>query len=538
MSGKLFTTGRELYYQDRLWQLLVQVVYASIVALGLIALFSSLFANNGTTSASFNQAQASYKPTVPAKAFGSTASGSQSGRVLNMPVSAEDIASDERLKELHLAAQSVDKSAPKAQQCEQYVAMLSPITSYDKKRAKPVHNRILSDAERCKLNIFKSDNRLKALDSAGMAYQDKASVDNAIHLVNAASAITDYDKQRTGFRSYQNYLNKTQDAEKLKVNSDNRLSALNQAYSKFKRSASTETEAEVLKAYFQVNSLDRERELDKKNKALLQSATQIVSAQSQRTNDLKRLKTLSAKVDSSSDLTSDELEQLATLIERLNQINPSLLSNDERSQISYATQASFKYQEQQLNKLVKKFQQGQDVELLAPIANQYSRIKSGYPTLLADLDIDLVVTAEEVIKKIASSDERLHSLSIAAIELNKKMTPSSIDKLQNARKALTSLDLVRMNSSHKKAMSLEEKASSGVLDSDNRINHFVQAFNDYVNRGCTKSTLRELRNSKTVLTSFDIERANSKIKEAISLANTYTSRTYCVGSSFRAIKPI
>lgn len=538
MSGKLFTTGRELYYQDRLWQLLVQVVFASIVALGLIALFSSLFANNGTTSASFNQAQASYKPTVPPKAFGSTASGSQSGRVLNMPVSAEDIASDERLKELHLAAQSVDKSAPKAQQCEQYVAMLNPITSYDKKRAKPVHNRILSDAERCKLNISKSDNRLKALDSAGMAYQDKASVDNAIHLVNAASAITDYDKQRTGFSSYQNYLDKTQDAEKLKVNSDNRLSTLNQAYSKFKRSASTETEAEVLKAYSQVNSLDRERELDKKNKALLQSATQLVSAQSQRTSDLKRLKALSTKVENSYNLASDELEQLAALIERLNQVNPSLLSNDERSQISYATQASFKYQEQQLSKLVRKYKAGQDIELLEPIANQYSRIKSGYPNLLADLDIDLVVTAEEVTKKIASSDERLHSLSIAAIALNKKMTPSSIDKLQNARKALTSLDLVRMNSSHKKAMSLEEKASSGVLDSNNRINHFVQAFNDYVNRGCTKSTLRELRNSKTVLTSFDIERANSKIKEAISLANTYTSRTYCVGSSFRAIKPI
>ncbi|EGQ7948228.1 hypothetical protein J7X21_001993 [Vibrio parahaemolyticus] len=538
MSGQLFTTGRELYYQDRLWQLLVQVVFASIFALGLIALCSTLFANNGTTSASSNQAQASYKPTVPPKAFGGTAPGSQSGRVLNMPISAEDIASDDRLKELHLAAQSVDKSAPKAQQCEQYVTMLNPITSYDKKRAKPVHNRILSDAERCKLNISKSDNRLKALDSAGIAYQDKASVDNAIHLVNSASAITDYDKQRTGFSSYQNYLDETQDAEKLKVNSDNRLSALNQAYSKFKRSTSTETEAEVLKAYSQVNSLDRERELDKKNKVLLQSATQLVSAQSQRTNDLKRLKTLSAKVDSSSALTSDELEQLATLIERLNQVNPSLLSNDERSQVSYATQASFRYQEQQLSKLVRKYKVGQDVELLEPIANQYSRIKSGYPQLLADLDNDLVIVSEKVAEKIEGSDNRLSSLTIAASNLSKKMTPNSIDALKKAKDALISLDLERMNDEHKKAINLEKKAVSGELESDKRINQFVLAYNTYVTQGCTKVNLRNLSSTKSALTSLDKDRATSKVKNAINMARSYTSRSYCVGSTLKSIKPI
>lgn len=538
MSGKLITTGRELYYQDRLWQLLAQVVVASLVALGLIALCSILLANNGTTSASTKQASASYKPTVPPKAFGGTATGSQPGRVMNMPVSAEDIASDDRLKELHLAAQSVDKSAPKAQQCEQYVTMLNPITSYDKKRAKPVHNRILSDAERCKLNISKSNNRLKALDSAGMAYQDKASVDNAINLVNAASAITDYDKQRTGFNSYQNYLDETQDAEKLKSNSNSRLSALNQAYSKFKRSASTETEAEVLKAYSKVNSLDRERELDKKNKALLQSATQVVSAQSQRTNDLKRLKALSTKIDNSSNLASDELEQLAALIERLNQVNLSLLSNDERSQVSYATQASFKYQEQQLSKLVKRYQKGQDVELLEQIANQYSRIKSGYPTLLADLDNDLVVISEEVTEQIASSEERLKLLGNAAQDLNKQITQSSIEKLQKAKQALTSTDLARMTEEHKKAIALEEKASSGVLESDERIKSFVLAYNSYRQQGCTKKTLQSLRTSKEALTKLDLERSSGGVKRAINNSISPLSRSYCVQTSFKSIKPI
>lgn len=538
MSGKLITTGRELYYQDRLWQLLVQVVVASLVALGLIALCSILLANNGTTSASTKQASASYKPTVPPKAFGGTALGSQPGRVMNMPVSAEDIASDERLKELHLAAQSVDKSAPKAQQCEQYVAMLSTITSYDKKRAKPVHNRIVSDAERCKLNISKSDNRLKALDSAGMAYQDKASVDNAINLVKAAVVITDYDRQRTGFSSYQAYLDETTQAGKLKTDSDNRLSALSQAYGKFKRSASIESEALVLQAYSKVNSLDKDRELDNKHKVLLQSATQVVFEHSQRTNNLKRLKTLSAKFDGSSNLTNDDLEQLAALIERLNQVNPPLLSNDERSQISYATQASFKYQEQKLSKLVKKYTKKQDIKLLEPIVNQYKRIKSGYPTLLAELDSDLVVTSEEAIKKIVSSDKRLSSLSNAAKNLSHKMTPSSIDNLQKAKHALISIDLARMSEDHKEAIALEQKASSGVLESDQRIRSFVLAYNTYRKQGCTKTNLRTLRDSKNALTKLDIERSSTDVRNALESTVPYLSRSYCATTSISPLQPL
>ncbi|MEQ2353452.1 hypothetical protein [Pseudoalteromonas piscicida] len=537
MLGRMVSQGRELYHQDRLWQLMVKLIAAAIVALCLIKVCQKMFGANSPNAMSNQQHSASYKPTVPPRAF-SSGGPSKSGRTINMSMSAQDIASNERLKTLHLAAQSIDKSSHRAQQCEQYLLLGLDITAYDKKRAKPAHNQILTQISRCQLSISQSDERLSALESAAKNFQQLKDVDSAIALITSSSQLTNFDKERTNFSLFEGFLANLNLAEQLKNESDNRVSTLVDVFRAFESNSTIENEEKLLTQFSKLTQVDKSRQHKGYQQLALNTSQKVADDKVKRTQNLIRLESLVNRAEDQENITSTDLDAFAIALNYLNTTKPQLLTRQEKALIEQASSLSFAQQVQKLSDLTAQYKNSKSNELIDPIAAQFSHLKTSYPNRVTTLDNEISVISLDAVSKVAASNQRLAALVSAANSLEIKMSPTSITQIQQAQDNLTELDLTRLKAEHNKAIRLAEKASSGELESDERIKSFVLAFNNYVNQGCSKVTLNVLVKSKNVLSKLDIARTSGKVKRAIDIANSYTARTYCIESPLSKVRPI
>ncbi|QUI63120.1 hypothetical protein GSF04_11620 [Pseudoalteromonas sp. A22] len=536
MLGSMVSQGRELYHQDRLWQLMVKLIAAALVALCLIKVCQKMFGANNPNTMNNQQHSASYKPTVPPRAF-SSGGPSNSGRTINMPMSAQDVASNERLKTLHLAAQSIDKSSHRAKQCEQYLLLGQDITADDKKRAKPVHNQILTEISRCKLSISQSDERFSTLESAAKNFQQLNDVDSAIALINSSSQLTNFDKERTNFSLFEGFLANLNLAEQLKNESDNRVATLVDAFRAFEGNSTIENEEKLLTQFSKLTQVDKSRQYKGYQLLALNTSQKVAHDKIKRTQNLIRLESLVNRAEDQENITDTDLEAFASVLNHLNTTKPQLLTRQEKSLMEQASRLSFAQQVQKLSGLTTQYKNSKNSELIDPIAAQFSHLKTSYPNRVTTLDNEINAISLDAVSKIAASNQRLAALVSAANSLENKMSPTSITQIQHAQGSLTALDLSRLKAEHRKAIKLAEKASSGVLESDERIKNFVLVFNTYSKQGCTKSNLKNLRISRNNLSDLDIERSTANVKEAIQVSNSYLSRTYCV-NTFGKIKPI
>lgn len=536
----LFESGQTLYHQDRFWRLLFEIIVAAFLALLLIATVKYMFGNSGSSNQPI-QASSSYKPLVPPGALGGSsgggAGGSQSGRVITMPATQQNIESDERLKQLHISTQGIDSSLNKSERCEQLVTLLSPITSYDRKRTKTVHKGILAEGDSCKSLIIASDARLSTLKTTATLAQENNNASNSIALVNAMDAITNFDQERGNYTQYKHFSNLGANAKERKTQSDALLLTLQESVNAYSSNTKPDTESKVIQQFEKLSSFDLERP-EPHHTAVLAMAQDITNQAQQRSTDLQELKELQDIFSGTNQISVKNTERAAKLASRFAKVPNTLLSSQQRTDIVRLTELSANYQIKQLQRYAENYKQQTDNTTLQILARQLIRIETDYSSWLQDIDATTLSTAREAKRLLRQSDARLQALITASTNVNKNMNQTTIKALLKAEKALVSLDLSRLSHEHKEALKVSKNARSGVLESNVRIKAFTKAYNTYKKNGCTKFTLSRLRQAREKLNDFDLSQGSSAFLDTINISKNYLRRNYCIESKVKTLKPI
>lgn len=533
----LFASGKILHSQDRLWRLLFEFSIASFLAFLLITTSKYTFGKNETSSPSV-QVSSSYKSTVPLGTVSALATVNvdqpkQTSTILATP---QDIESDERLQQLHISVQGIDYTLNKSERCEKLAVLLSPITPYDRKRAKAVHNNILSEGDICTNRMLASDIRLTVWKAKATAVQQNANASNSIALVNAVDALTKFDRERRTYTQYKHFNNLGDDAKEDKKQSDASLFALQESVNTYSENPNPNTENVLIQQVSELSSFDLERP-EPHNLSVVAMAQDITKQAHQRSSDLRELKELQNIFSATHQISVKNTERVAELVTRFENVADTLLTPQQRTDIVELIELSAEYQIKQLGIYAEQYKHEKSNTTLQNLEQQLIFIETDYRPWLQNIAPRTLASAREARQLLHQSDARLHALITTAKNVEQKMTKTNIQALSNAKQTLTSFDLSRLSPTHAQALQVATNAQSGVLESNQRMEDFTQEYNTYVSTGCTSTTLRRLREARFKVNEFDLDRGSNEFLNTINKSKGYLRRNYCIDSAIK-IKPI
>ncbi|OEU71023.1 MAG: hypothetical protein BA863_07705 [Desulfovibrio sp. S3730MH75] len=525
MFKQVLESVHVLYHRDKLWRILAQFVLMWIV---VFCVYSLVRGGGGNTSQNI-QTRASYSPAIPHGAFsqGGFSVGGGQGNSISMPMSTQDIQSDNRLKVLHVSAQSVDKTLPEVLQCEKMADTIAPITDYDRSRAKPVHKAIIAKADSCANKISESNARLGRLEESASAYENSKSSSTTIAAANAYSELNSFDESRSNFSMYKRAQSVSKKAFEAKQQSNQRISALSEANSAYFDSDSLTAENEVSSLYKSLSSLDKNR-ADVQSKTAVQNAKNIVEGAKVRASQLqeveKYLEQLKTKYARST------VDKAGKLLTELYTTPVTLFIEKEIEKINDLKNTIFEVLKKELDTLYLADAQNSQATKKQAFSQAYNQFVQLYPSRLDEIASNIQQAGENAVDRMKESDERLAALVRCAESVRNNSNKSNIDTLLQTQAQLTAFDLGRVDESQKSALKLCGDAKAGIILSDNRINGFVIAYNEYRRRGCSKKRLAGLRKYNNQLNTFDKERMIPEVKAAYVDAQRYLARTYCIES--------
>ena len=524
MSNLVLEAIHVLYHEDKLWRRLAEFVLMWIV---VFCVYLFLHGGGGSTSSQNMQASASYTPVVPPGAFsGGGASGSSgSGTTISMPMNAKDMESDNRLKVLHVSAQSVDKTLPEVQRCEKMTDIMAPITDYDRARAKPVHKAIIVDGDQCVKKVQSSDARLKRLEESASVYESSKNSAAMISAANAYADLNSFDEGRSNFSIHKRAQSTAKKAFEAKQHSDQRIDALSSANSAYFENYSLAAEGEISKLYRGLSPLDKDR-TDAKSSMAVQNAKNIIEGAKVRASEMRQveqyLTQLKAKYSRS---TVDKAGRLLTELETTPK---TLFTEKDSAKIESLKGTIFDVLKKELQKLYLADAKETQVKTKEAFTEAYTQFVQLYPARLGEINADIQQAGANAADEFKESDQRLATLVRSAASVRNNSSKKNVDALLQAQTQLTEFDLGRVREEQKAALKLCEDAKDGIILSDNRINAFVRAYNDFRVNGCSKKRLSTLRNNNNLLQNFDKERMIPEVKAAYLDAQRHLVRTYCL----------
>ncbi|MEL0120527.1 MAG: hypothetical protein VXB01_16450, partial [Opitutae bacterium] len=134
----------------------------------------------------------------------------------------------------------------------------------------------------------------------------------------------------------------------------------------------------------------------------------------------------------------------------------------------------------------------------------------------------------------------LSALLNTASSLDHNLTTENISLLSDAANNLADLDKARMNSKHKTALATSEKAKSGILESDKKLQFLYDTIATHTTSGCTKETLITIKRAVSTLSDLDRSQGGKTLERALSSVEGDLGRGFCLSSGYQSLpfKPI
>ncbi|WP_290923510.1 hypothetical protein [Halodesulfovibrio sp.] len=537
--ANLFDSAKELYERDRLWRILAELFASGAAAMCLIMVLGGAFGGSTSTgsSSSASAVTSSYTPAVPPQAFSNGSSApSGGGNVINMPVPQEVVESDQRLKELHIAAQRLMQIPDVGTRCEQLVPAIDKTTSYDRKRGRPVHQKIFSQGDICKKKLAASDVRLNDLQKNAEEYQLGKTGQSTVLLANSYKKVEDFDKKRTAFSQYSFACGLGKEAVQAKHDSSARLDALQKSYEQFLLRKGRPQETILIERFSALTALDKGRP-ESNYRKVIDSSEAIVTASQKRNENLALIDQYADAVKRG-DKAGLPLAKITNVLRGLSGVSTAFISSEQQKKIALLREHTANEQLALLQKYAQMYSATNTVANMELLSEQYDVVQKGYAQYMARVLPATVALAQNVETMLKESDVRLKTLLTCSDALAQQKTNMNVRNLLIAQRSLTAFDYQRFTPRHQQAIVLANEAASGKMQSDQRLNLFRIAYTNYMQQGCTKATLANLKGANASLTVFDLERAPNDIRIARQTVQSYLTRNYCLEGSKRKIRPV
>jgi hypothetical protein len=370
-----------------------------------------------------------------------------------------------RLAAFEATRDAATKVAEPGRRCEQIVAAYTKLTAEDRTRGRDVRaaskDRLaaLSEGERCRANIQKSDQHFDSFERTVAAAETSRAPDAMKAAAGAGATLDDFDRSRSRYVSEAALLVKAKEFGAAIAASDARIAALLGSTETFASDRSGTAHIRLAAAVRELTDFDRSR-LNPSERASFDIANRAAATVSEGRGRLAKLFPLVTAIEHGQ--TADKVRTLVEATAAITPFDEEIATPEQKATLEKARAIAKPLSLALLQDRVNTLAQRESPENVQSVVDIYRLVKNVPPADLNDQQRSALAMGQAATETMIASDNRLGALLVVADQWRQR-TGAGGRGILAAMSAITPFDQARFQDQHKVAWAALSRASAVIL---------------------------------------------------------------------------